>query len=250
MSLEQFEEALKSYQGFNGLIGIIGGEPLMHPKFREMCELIRKYYPPTKMHLFTAIDPAKSKFRDIIPSTFYYIAYHAHDKEDEFSHQPLTIAIKDVVEDEKLKDELIDKCWLQEKWCCTITDDGAFFCEVGASIAKLMGRKGWDITSDPKWWMRTPDQFGDQLDMCQLCGMCVPMERPKMAVHEELISSSFLKLLVDNNLPIGEYKLFDRKITVEEMIKAIPTWTPGIYKPEQMQEVFQYCKVDLKKYLK
>lgn len=248
MTLDQLEKALISYQGFNGLIGIIGGDPLLYPEFDKACEIIRKYYPPIKMHLFTSIDPQKSKWKDDIYKTFAHIAYHPHTKEQEesFYHQPSTIAIMDVVEDEELQDELIDDCWVQRKWCPTITNDGAYFCEVGAGIAKLLGVAGYDIS--PNWWQRKPEDFGQQLNLCKFCGMCIPMNRQHMANKKEKISPSILKLLQASNLPIGDYELFDREITPQEMIKSLPEWTPGLYKTEQMTESFPFSTINWSKY--
>lgn len=248
MDLYAFEQALLSYSEFEGLIGIIGGEPLLHPQFDEICLIIQRYYPAIKMHLFTSIDPKKSKHKDLIYRTFYHIAYHPHtdEQEKEFKHQPMTIAIRDVVKNEKLRNELINDCWLQRKWCPTITDDGAYFCETGASIAKLLGIKGWPVY--PKWWLRDSEEFGYQLDICQYCGMAIPMERQLMSDKKQKISPSFLKVLQDNNLPTGEYELFDKEITAKEMKEALPEWTPGWYKKEQMTEIFKFSTIDWSKY--
>lgn len=245
MTLEQVEQALQSYYGFKGLIGIIGGEPLLHPQFKEICEIIRVYYPAQKMHLFTSIDPVKSKYASDIKKTFAHIAYHPHNEVQEATHfhQPLTIAIKDVVKNKQLRADLIDDCAVQRKWCPTITNDGAFFCEVGASIAKLLGVKGWDVL--PDWWIKEPKDFGYQKEICQYCGMCIPMERQLMSNKKQKISPSFLAI-VEN---AGDYELFDKEITVKEMKEALPTWTPLFYKDEQiLTESFQFSTLDWNKY--
>ena len=248
MSLDKIENALKCYKGYCGLIGIIGGEPLVHPQFEEICRLSSNYYPASKMHLFTSINPYKGKYADIIKKTFNHIAYHEHSKEQEslYYHQPLTIAIKDVIKNEQLKKDLISDCWVQRKWCPTVTDDGAFFCEVGASIAKLMNVKGWDVVLD--WWKTPVEKFGYQLSMCELCGMCIPMNRQKMEDKKQKISPSFLKLLLDNNLPTGEYDLFDKEITIKEMKEALSSWTPGFYKAQQLAEQFTFSTLNWNNY--
>jgi hypothetical protein len=244
MALDYFENALRCYQGFAGQIGIIGGEPLLYPQLNEACEIIRRYFSKNKMMIFTSIDPQKSKYRDAIFQTFGDIPYHPHTEEQEsaFAHQPLTIAIKDVIKNEKLRLALIEDCWVQRKWCPTVTDDGAYFCEVGASIAKLLGVKGWPV--EPHWWEREPRDFGEQREMCQYCGMCIPMACQKMKDKKQKISPSFLKLLQDRNLPTGEYEIFDRQILRTEMKKAQPNWKPGIYKKEQLSECFIFSSLN------
>ena len=151
MTVEEVERAIVSYSPLTP-IGIIGGEPQQHPEFERICELIQTYY-SIPFILFTSIPPSESKYGDLILKSFPFVPTHEHTKEQEsqFTHQPMTIAIKDAVKDEKLREMLIDDCWLQRKWCPTITKDGAFFCETGASIARMMGMDGWPV--EPGWWM-------------------------------------------------------------------------------------------------
>lgn len=42
MELEDYEKAVISLKEFPGIIGMIGGEPTLHPKFPEMCFTSRK----------------------------------------------------------------------------------------------------------------------------------------------------------------------------------------------------------------
>ena len=247
LSLPAVEQALVSYGGFPGLIGIMGGEPLAHPQFKEVCEIIRNYYPPSKMHLWTSIEPATSKYKTDISKTFQHVAYHPHTPEQEagFYHQPSTLASKDMVVDLNLRAALIDDCWLQRKWCPAVTIDGAFFCEVAGSIARISGKQGWPVESG--WWKRMPP-YTDQIDLCELCGICVPMERQKMSDKKQKISPSFLKLLQDTGRPIGEYELVTEPMTVAQMKAALPNWTPSCYKEGQLGEVFPHSTIDWSKY--
>src|SRR3990167_8052720 len=45
MDLAMVEKAIKSLKGFTKAIGIMGGEPTLHPQFKEICELVRKLIP-------------------------------------------------------------------------------------------------------------------------------------------------------------------------------------------------------------
>jgi hypothetical protein len=216
----------------------MGGEPLLHPELDKLCRIIRRW--PKRPIVFTSIDPAKSKWHDDLVRSKARIEYHAHDKEQEssFWHQPLTIAIKDAIPDPELRAAMIDDCWLQRYWCPTVSRNGAFFCEVAAAIAQLMGVKGWPLYKEDgsAWWNRTPDEFGYQKELCQYCGMAIPMHRQRMSNRVQRISPSFLALLKENNLPTGEYELFDEVVTVSEIKEALPDWTPGIYRKKQLRE--------------
>jgi len=244
MGLDYFEKALVSYQGIKSPIGIIGGEPLLHFKFKEICDIMLKYYPREKYVLFTSIDPDKSKYKEIIEKTFGIVAYHPHTPEQEITHlhQPLTIAIKDVIKNEKLKKDLINDCWVSRRWCGTITNKGGYFCEVGAAIAQIIDVSGWDI--EPRWWEKEPSEFGSQLNLCEYCGMCIPMERQLMSDKKQKISLSVLQALKEKGLHTGDFELHVREITLDDIKKAVKTWTPGKYKDEQMAEKDEFSTID------
>ena len=45
ITLDQFEQAVKSLEGYFGVVGIFGGNPALHPQFNEMCEILRAHFP-------------------------------------------------------------------------------------------------------------------------------------------------------------------------------------------------------------
>ncbi len=78
---------------------------------------------------------------------------------------------------------LRDKCWIQNLWSSAVTPKGAFFCEVAGALDALFdGPGGWDV--DSEWWKKTPDQFGDQLKWCELCGAALQV--PRRQANEEI----------------------------------------------------------------
>ena len=42
MSFEQFNKSVDSLPEFTNMVGIIGGEPTLHPKFEKFAEYLRK----------------------------------------------------------------------------------------------------------------------------------------------------------------------------------------------------------------
>ena len=45
MDLDYFKKVIDSLHDFDGQIGIIGGEPTLHPQFKEMIQYIKDTYP-------------------------------------------------------------------------------------------------------------------------------------------------------------------------------------------------------------
>jgi hypothetical protein len=234
MSLDFLSNCLESLRKFPGPIGIIGGEPQLHTQFTEVCALIRSKHPREKMALWTSINPLGTYSRDI-SATFGFIAFNQHSAHQLMvcRHQPLTLASCDMVKDEGLRTRLIDDCWIGNNWCPSITKLGAYFCEVAGGLAYLQGIRGWSVGLEPGWWERERKDYGYQLDLCQLCGGPVPMERQLICNKRQKISSSFMKMLWDNNLILGDHELVEMPFTKAEMAEAALTWRPGAYREDK-----------------
>ena len=231
MDLDFFSKAIESYINYPNGVGIIGGEPLLHSKFKEICKIIRDLFPKEKMGLWTSINPAKSKYSDDIESTFGLIAFNEHNplQQQACSHQPFTLSPIDMVENEVLRNDLIEDCWFDRGWCSTINPLGGYFCEVAASLAYLQGIKGVPI--EPNWW-QDMTKFAYQRDICNLCGACIPMEKQRLCDRKEKISKSFYNMLIDNNLPVGDFELVDKPLDFAYMKKQAATWRPGQYRDD------------------
>lgn len=236
MTIDKFIAALDSLKDWPAKIGIIGGEPLMHPQFRELCAEIQKRFPRDKMGLWTS-GPAQYKNNlDIINNTFGFVAYNEHNPEQTNScrHQPLTIAMKDAVPDVSLQKQLIDDCWVQRTWCATINHFGAYFCEVAAAQDVLLneGVNAWPV--EPGWWNKIPEQFQDQVNtFCFNCGMAIPMERELIRNTIEKISPSVKQAFENKNLEKidpANAELFDYQFSREEIKQYAKKWTPGNYR--------------------
>jgi organic radical activating enzyme len=242
MSLEQIEKALDSLKTWPARIGIIGGEPLLHPDFSEICELIRGKFPPSKMGLWTSGGKKFNELTSLISKTFGVVAYNEHNKEQlqVCKHQPLTIAIKDAVPDECLRKTLIDDCWVQRTWCATINHFGAYFCEVAAAQDVLLneGKNAWPV--EPGWWKKEPEEFQDQVDkFCDNCGMAIPMERELIQKKTEKFSPSVLRMFRERNLTKvsdADIELFKYQFSKEEIKKYAKVWAPGNYRGDLSED--------------
>ncbi len=208
MDFDTFKKAVDSLDGYIGTVGVMGGEPTLHPEFEKIANYIGSKFPQLKgkdrqmLHpqaafmkaiqdlefsntcwydsglgkrqtvigpgLLSAMGKHYQKHYEVIQDTFKYQALNDHY--NPMYHQPILITRKELgIADEEWSN-LRDNCWVQNEWSATITPKGAFFCEVAGALDMLFdGPGGWEIEAG--WWMRTPEEFGEQLQWCEFCGL-------------------------------------------------------------------------------
>jgi hypothetical protein len=115
-----------------------------------------------------------------------------------------------------------DACWLQNSWSASITPDGkAYFCERAGQLDQLYnsGKLGWDVAAEPDWWRRTPEQFGEQLSLCEMCALALPGPSQVDALDRDIIGQSHARRLLQIGSPAvkaGRYEPFDAAKHVEQ----------------------------------
>jgi len=256
MSVSIFRKAILSLREWPGKIGVIGGEPTFHPRFEDICLILKKLrIPRHKLELFTSGGVKFERHKKLINEVFGHIAYNEHsEKQREIClFQPSTIAIDDVVSDEGYRKELIDKCWLQRTWCPTINPKGCFFCEVAGALDILLdGPGGYPI--EPDWWKKEPKDFQDQVERyCKHCGIAIPLKRELLSVTKEKFSPGLLKIFKEHNLRnlSDEYiTLFDRHLTIKEMEKTKETWDPANNRQDLRPDIKQGWRERYKEWYK
>ncbi len=200
MEWEHFQKSVDSLENWPRMVGIMGGEPTLHPEFARFVQYAYDKHPspfiigggekPRKSLSKYIVDANALKTEPInklkglglwssVCDTYYH---HYEQIQDQFiyqcandhtavsRHQPWLVTRKElgVPDDEWI--ELRDNCWWQRFLNSpSITPKGAFFCEVAAAMDMLFdGPGGWKVEKD--WWKRGPDDFKDQLHWCELCG--------------------------------------------------------------------------------
>lgn len=205
MGFDTFKRAIDSLEDWNGTVGIIGGEPTLHPDFERFCDYLREKRVKKKViasrspiydmqfHIMTSLDaedanvvllsslaPSYFKHFEVINDTFSRQLLNDHGNACE--HQALLMPRKELGISDDEWEKKRDACWIQNTWSATITPKGAFFCEVAGSLDMLFdGPGGWPI--EPGWYNRTPDDFKDQLHWCELCSACLDV--PKRLSSED-----------------------------------------------------------------
>ena len=238
MDYETFCRALSSLDGFDGVKGIMGGEPTLHPEFERFAHHIqdkfglrrgenRLVYPQRNFikeirrrefesHILYHYADGRKTFKmsgpglwsnmgesyrrhyEIIQDTFY--VQFLNDHLNPSYHQPGLFARKDLNLPDDVWVKLRDKCWIQNEWSASITPKGAFFCEIAAALDMLFdGPGGWKI--EPNWWRRTPEEFGDQLHWCELCGFALDTFMRDAKDEQDDVSPTLYKKLKEIQSP-------------------------------------------------
>jgi len=224
MEESTFRQAVDSLAGYSGMVGIMGGEPTLHPQFDAMCRYYRKALGNIRISggrdpildygrfrtrergkvagktgLWSATGEGYYRHLELIHDTFSYLCLNDHQNEGK--HQALLIARKDLGIDDETWERLRNNCWIQRNWSASINPAGAYFCEVAAAIDLLFceGKHAWPIETG--WWKRTPDEFGEQIDLCEHCS--APLQVPRTEARKELdvVSLSNWQRLVDIGAP-------------------------------------------------
>ncbi len=231
MDFETFKKAVDSLEGYEGTIGIMGGEPTIHPDFERFTRYLASKYPKkegtsclieptddfirnlkfeeqcvtekyqekagsnarvTGPGLWSSIISKYGEYYELIQDSFAYQCVNDHSIS--CYHQPVMVCRKDLGVSDKEWIGLRDNCWMQMNWSASITPKGAFFCEVAAALDMLFdGPGGWPI--EPGWWKRKPEDFAGQLHWCEWCGLALETRSRDANEGIDDVSETFLERL-------------------------------------------------------
>lgn len=235
MDYETFAKAVDSMEGFPGMVGVMGGEPTIHPQFEKLVgyyaskiENGRKYgnaLKPiknfsqyliendmqnikNKRGLWSSLGNGYYKHFELIQEVFPFQLINDHSHSG--LHQTLLVTRKELgIPDEKWI-KMRDNCWAQNIWSASITPKGCFFCEVAAALDMLFdGPGGWPI--EKGWWKRRPEDFKEQLNWCEYCSAVLNVPRVEANLETDVVSPVIyekLKTIGSPKLKSGRVKIF------------------------------------------
>jgi hypothetical protein len=252
MTPDTFRVALASLRGWwkpGRVIGLNGGEPTLNRHFEEICRIFREEFNPgmtthgrqpigdfnrfaterlfdrtNGKGLWTSFGPKFTDYYEVVMDTFSHWNSNDHST-GKGVHQTSLVDAREMCAalgiDWSQWPALRDACWLQNMWSGSITPGGkAYFCERAAQLDLLYndGKLGWDVASEPNWWKRRTDQFGEQLSICEMCSMALPGPGQVDQLDRDIIGKAHVERLIQIGSPVlkrGNYETFDPAKHVE-----------------------------------
>ena len=228
MDFETFKQAVDSLVEFSSLtqfpgthlVGMMGGEPLIHPDFVKMCNYLHSKISAEKCGLWSTFPPGFEHYRETIVETFAHVFLNDHTRDD-VMHNPILVEADELPLEEWQKWYTIDNCWAQASWSASINPKGAYFCEIAASLAMLtdkdvddQGNKiAWDV--QPGWWTRSPMHYNSQIkEFCRMCGCGMPLQKRYSVENIDDVSPRWYERLKDTSPKIkaGRYAIHDLQV--------------------------------------
>lgn len=174
-------------------IGILGGEPTIHPKYNAFLDLFRTYKGKTHFTIFTN---NRLKVYNVEENINYYIA-PKDNPEDRFV--PTLVAPVDVYGEQ-------DKIWywhnLTKKHCymwsnCNslIIQKRAYLCEASGAIDTLTGENhGWELKWGENAFDHSEEEISEQAShFCYRCAWCLP-DDVKDKFHQRISDSTLVTI--------------------------------------------------------
>jgi len=215
------------------MVGVMGGEPLLHPQFIEISEYLATKFPPKQTGLWSSFPHGKEHYGELITRVYGNIFLNDHSRPDVL-HAPILIRADEVVSDEVERWYLADRCWYQNSWSASINPQGAFFCEIAAAISMLVDEEdihvAWPI--ELGWWRRSPIHYTEQiLTYCKMCGGSLPMQWRHSNEGVDDISPAWFEKLKDKSP-----KIKSKKYIVSDMQLKCETRQCASYKDSTYRE--------------
>jgi hypothetical protein len=232
LDFNQFKGAVDSLVDFPNMIGLMGGEPLLHPEFARFCEYALSKIPRERLGLWSCFPKKFVYHREIIAKTFGNIFLNDHTRIDVY-HHPFLVAACDVLPD---SDEIFyraDSCFFQCAWSPSINHRGAYFCEIAASLAALdpLTSRGWKVKDG--WWKRTPKDYKAQIEeFCPRCGGMLFLKRRASVDQVYDISKSNLLKMKRLGISDSRFKQFDQVEIPQDQQENLAAYKDPLYRDQ------------------
>ena len=206
ISVDQLRSNIKHCIKFRVPFEIFGGEPTIHPQWRQIKEMLHEFE-PRNITVFTNCVTNEKDYRNIrfkrdsMPAKYSrtFIATH--------------IAAVDVMPQGTDFWKLAQQHCGHWQGCFSIIyNNKAYFCEVAGAMDWILnnGENGWDLDETKHPMDHTEEQIAMQANIfCRRCGQCIPPDQriTQVVKAPSLVSISNLDLITKGNMQLVELKL-------------------------------------------
>lgn len=200
MSIDCFRQALRSCQGWPGVVAMFGGNPCTHSRFPELCQIMASEIPDQRHRgLWTN---NLMRHGQVVKDTFWpdgRFNLNAHADEAAAAeidrwlpgrliessrsraswHSPVLMDYRDYGISQEQWIQAREQCDINLRWSSAIVErDGkpyAYFCEVAAAFDGIRG-ENHGLPAVPGWWREKMPAFANQVEQCCDRGCGVPLK--------------------------------------------------------------------------
>jgi len=193
ITVENYEKAVVSLKDYFGVVGMFGGNPAIHPKFEQLCEILKKHIPYSRRgiwcnHPLGAATIMKDTFNPRHSNLNVHGNYEAYKEFKKYWPESKPVGLKPSMHSpvygtpptpEEERWSHISRCDINQYWSAMIGqfrgEARAWFCEIAGSQAMLnqldptYPDTGLEVSEN--WWKGSMQDFAHQVD--QHCLNCL-----------------------------------------------------------------------------
>lgn len=195
MTPDQFRTACQSLKGYDGVVGMFGGNPCISKYFEQLCEIMREEIPDMAQRglwsnrLFGHGVACRQTFNPHVSNLNVHQDSDAYDEMIETwpgcnpvyaglhspsHHGPIFGSMTELGLSEEEMWKKIGKCYVNQTWSAAITVVDkqlvGYFCEIAATMAELTGDPSKGVKIEPGWWAKKMPYFEHQVhEYCTKC---------------------------------------------------------------------------------
>lgn len=246
MSLDNFETAVRSLEDYFGVVGIFGGNPVLHPQFDTLCEILSSYIHKSQRGVWCNNPLGKGRLlREVFNPSYSNLNVHGNAAAyDEFvrdwpeshpfglspsTHAPVHGSMLDLGTTEGERWRRIANCDLNQRWSALIGqfrgEPRAWFCEIAGSQSMLWQEDerypDTGMYPEPGWWKRSMQEFAEQAR--HHCHRCLVPLKGKGSMDNDTESQITQEYQPVYQLKKGSVKVIDEYAAAKPFAKERAT---------------------------
>jgi hypothetical protein len=229
MTLDCFEQAVVSMEGWPGVVALFGGNPCVHPQFPELCRILAEHRAPAQRglwsnHLFKHGQIAMATFSEsrlnlnahasraaaALFETYFSNQWIQGSDTRASWHAGILMDRRDMGMSDEEWTQRRERCDINQHWSGAILQrDGkpyGYFCEVAGALDGIRG-ENHGVPAERGWWRQGMSGFAEQVRGCCDRGCGIPLRFEGHRDSDEIYdrSASWAHLEPTRDVTIAEH---------------------------------------------